>query len=85
MSDPKSTNDIRLIAQGVAHQQAEVCEARRDNLTDKLAALTVTVNANAVAITTLTANIAILTAAIWAAIGAGVPVLLAVLLWWLSK
>ncbi len=115
MSDPKSTNDIRLIAQDVVHQQSEVCAARRDNLADKLASISTTVSANATAIGALTQAVAALTAttsaisetqdrhdakigvikgsvaklqgrpAAWAAIGAALPTLLGVLLWWFSK
>jgi hypothetical protein len=60
MPDPKSTNDIRLIAQEAARQQAEVCEARRENLADKLSTLTETVSANATSIAALTQAIAAL-------------------------
>lgn len=64
MSDPKSTNDIRLIAQEAARQQAEVCQARRDNLADKLAALAETVGANATSIAALTQTVSSLAATV---------------------
>ena len=106
--DGKSTNEIRMIAADVVHQQTAVCEARRDNLDDKLKELAETVKANAVAIAALTTSVATMSAtvtplcatvkehngdieelkgrpAIWAAIGAAIPTLLGVLLWWFSK
>lgn len=105
---PKSTNDIRMIAQEVAHQQEEVCEARRDNLNEKLVDLTDTVRSNAKAISDLTNTVTVLATTIktlpedvkanqtaisrlqgrpatWAAIGAALPTLLGVLLWWFSR
>jgi len=35
----KSTNEIRMIAQEAVRQQETVCQARRDNLKDKINAL----------------------------------------------
>lgn len=87
MTDPKSTNDIRMIASEVTHQQAEVCEAKRTNLESQLAS-----NAEAIAALTLTVNTLVTNVAVlkghpgaWAAIGAAVPVVLALALWWFSK
>jgi len=105
---PKSTNDIRMIALDVTRQQAEVCQARRDNIDKQLSALTETVKSNATAISALTTTVATLSAtvgplgstikehegeierlkgrpAVWAALGAALPTLLGVLLWWFSK
>lgn len=108
MSDPKSTNDIRLIAQDVARQQAEVCAVRRENLGQQLEVLTETARTNTENISELTLALASLTATVtpvvstvkehigaieklkgrptvWAAIGAALPTLLGVLLWWFSR
>lgn len=64
MSDEKSTNDIRMIAQDVTHQQAQVCEARRDNLEDKLQTISDTVSANVTAIAALTQTVTTLAASV---------------------
>jgi hypothetical protein len=107
-NDPKSTNDVRLIAQDVARQQAQVCDVKRENLEQQLQALAETVKANAEAIASLTTTTTLVSAtvtplavqvrnhgssieklkgrpAVWAAIGAALPTLLGVLLWWFSK
>jgi len=108
MSDLKSTNDIRLIAQEVVHQQSEVCQARRENIMQQLESMAEMSKANMENISILTTTVATLSAtvqpvvltakenastierlkgrpAVWAAIGAALPTLLGVLLWWFSK
>jgi hypothetical protein len=60
MSDIKSTDGIRLIAQDAIRQQEQVCQARRDNLADKLTTLAEAVSANATSIAALTQTVAVL-------------------------
>lgn len=90
----KSTSEIQMIATGVVGSQVKVCDAKRENTEDKIAANAAAVGANAAAIAENNVQIAALTTKVavlkghpgmWAAIGAGTPTLLAVLLWWFSK
>ncbi len=61
MNDEKSTNDIRLIAQDVTRQQAEVCEVKRARIDDQLKALAATGEANARTVGSLSEAVARLT------------------------
>ena len=63
-NDPRSTNDVRLIAQDVTRQQAAVCAERRGRTGDKLAALTAATEANARVVATLSEAVATLTATV---------------------
>jgi len=113
--DPKSTNDIRLIAQDVVAQQERVCQVKQGGFDKILNSLAETVQANSKAISDLTRTVAVLAKtveplpkaieaneteikanaseitrlngrpAVWAALGAALPTLLGVLLWWFSK
>lgn len=65
-ADAKTTNDVRMIAQDVARQQAEVCSARRDSLDDKLKTISDTVSANSTAIAALTQTVTTLAATVQA-------------------
>ena len=108
VNDPRSTNEIRLIAQDVTRQQAEVCGARRDALTQQMTTLFETVKSNAASVASLTVAVTSLVTTVtplavtarenavaiaklkgrpaaWAAIGAALPTLLGVLLWWFSR
>ena len=94
MIDPKSTNDVRMIALETTRQQSEVCAAKCENLEDKLRALERATASNAASITSLTTsvatmatNVAILKGrpGVWAFIGGAIPGLLTVLLWWFSR
>ena len=60
----KSTNETRLIAQDVTRQQAQVCEARRDRLDDKLAALAIATADNTQALEELSKSVASLSATV---------------------
>ena len=60
MSDPRSTNDIRMIAQSVAREQAELCEVHRAGLSDRTRRNADSTQANATAIAALTTNVATL-------------------------
>jgi hypothetical protein len=64
MNDPKSTNDIRLIAQDVTNQRGELCDARRENLQTQLEAVAETAKANTDNITSLTLAVTSLTATV---------------------
>ena len=98
MNDPKSTTEVRLIAQAVVEPQARLCESKRDNLEDKIAGNASVAASNVGAITALTqtvntlvTNVAVLKGrpGMWAAIGAvagaAVPAMREVALWWFSK
>ena len=98
MNDPKSTNDIRMIAFDVAARQAELCAARRENLGDKIASNTATTGANAKAIAELTVAMAKQTTAftssidvlkvkmgLWAAVGGSLPVIIALAWQWFTN
>ena len=61
---PKSTSEIQMIAVSVVDSQVKVCDAKRENLEDKLAANAMTCGANAIAITTLVEAVATLTATV---------------------
>ena len=61
MNDPKSTNDVRMIAQDVTRTQAEICEARRGRLDDRQAVLVAATAANARAVAALSEAVAALT------------------------
>ena len=98
MADITSTNQVRIIAQDVTHQQAEVCAAKRENLEDKLVALAVVGTTNAAAIASLTSAVAALTTsvttsiavlkvrlAISAAVGTSLPLVAFVVWEWFSN
>ena len=59
--DPRSTNDIRMIAADVTQQQAEVCAERRGRIDDRLRALATTTEANARTVASLSEAVATLT------------------------
>ena len=61
MNDPKSTNDVRMIAQDVTRTQAEICEARRDRIDDKQVLLASATAANARAVASLSEAVSALT------------------------
>ena len=61
MNDPKSTNDMRMIAQDVIGPQVKICEARRDRIDDKQVMLAAATAANARAVASLSEAVAALT------------------------
>jgi len=61
MNDPKSTNDVRMIAQDVMIPQIKICEARRDRIDDRQASLASATAANARAVAALSEAVAALT------------------------
>ena len=61
MNDPKSTNDVRMIAQDVTRTQSEICDARRGRLDDKQVLLAAATASNARAVASLSEAVAALT------------------------
>ena len=61
MNDPKSTTEMRLIAQDVMGPQIKICEARRDRIDDKQVLLVAATAANARAVAALSEAVAALT------------------------
>jgi septal ring factor EnvC (AmiA/AmiB activator) len=64
LNDPKSTNDITMIAREAIRQQAEVCEERRGRTDDRLARLSRMAEDNAKAVDKLSESIASLSATV---------------------
>jgi hypothetical protein len=61
MNDPKSTNDVRLIAQDVTVQQSKICNERWARIDDRLKALAATGEANARTVGALSESVTALT------------------------
>ena len=61
MSDPKSTTEMRMVAQEVMGPQIKICEARRDRIDDKQVMLVAATAANARAVAALSEAVAALT------------------------
>jgi uncharacterized protein YigA (DUF484 family) len=60
MADPKSTNEIQSIAQGVVALQERVCQVKSESIRETMSALTATAQANSKAITDLLQAVAVL-------------------------
>jgi len=91
MTDAKTTSEIQTITGAAIVQQSALCEAKRENLEDRLADLARTVAANASNITALTATMGTINneivklktrPAIWAFAGAALPVIVQLFLEW---
>ena len=90
----RTTDEVKMLAHEVVHQQSELCDAKRDYLRLKDTELERAVAANVsaigvlmTAVATLTTNVAVIKGrpGIYAFFGGMVPGLLAVILWWLSR
>jgi len=64
VNDPKSTNDITMIAREAIRTQADVCEERRGRADDRLNGLARTVEQNAQSVDDLSRSIASLSATV---------------------